>query len=79
MKSLPLDLTRRDLLAAGVALGLARCAPEESASPASTPANLADPLHFSSVAGLASAIQKKTVSSEEVVRAFLDRIDAVNG
>ncbi|HJS72705.1 MAG TPA: amidase, partial [Vicinamibacteria bacterium] len=79
MKSLPLDLTRRELLAAGVALGLARCAPEESASSASTSTDLADPLYLSSVAGLASAIRSRTISSEEVVRSCLDRIEAVNG
>ncbi|EDN71371.1 Amidase [Beggiatoa sp. PS] len=40
--------------------------------------SLADPIYFSSVGALSQAIQKKQVSSEEVVRACLERIKAVN-
>jgi amidase len=77
VKTPSLDLTRRELLAAGVAFGLARCASEETARTTST--ELADPLYFSSAGSFASAIRAKSVSSEEVVRACLDRIEAING
>jgi amidase len=77
MKALPFDPTRRELLAAGVALGLARCASKESEPAPSS--DLADPLYFASVTSLASAIRRKAISSEELVRACLDRIEAVNG
>jgi len=40
--------------------------------------SLADPIYFSSVCALSQAIQKKAVSSEEVVRACLERIKVVN-
>lgn len=75
---LPFELSRRELLAASVALGLASCASQERAEgPAASP-GLADPLYFSSVVGLASAIREKAISSEEAVRACLDRIEDVN-
>jgi len=45
--------------------------------PASGP-ELADPIYFSSATALARAIKEKKVSSEEVVTAFLDRINEVN-
>jgi amidase len=73
----PFDLSRRELLAAGVALGLARCASEKTAPAPS--ADLADPLYFSSVTSLASAIRAKSISSEEAVRACVSRIEEVNG
>ncbi len=77
MKAPSFELSRRELLAAGVAMGLARCASEESEPVSSS--DLADPLYFSSVTSLASAIRARSISSEEVVRACLDRIEAVNG
>jgi amidase len=40
---------------------------------------LSDPLHYSSVAALAAAVRSKEVSSEELVRHHLARIEAVNG
>jgi amidase len=40
--------------------------------------SVADPIHFSSVRVLSSAIRRKAVSSEEVIRACLNRIEAVN-
>ncbi len=78
MKSPLSDLTRRELLTAGVALGLARCASQESAPPASS-GDLTDPIYFSSVKSLAAAIRGKSISSEELVRSCLERIEAVNG
>jgi len=73
-----IGFSRRDLLAVlgGAAVGsvLAGC----SRTPAAAARSLAEPLHFSSVGALADAIARKQVSSEEVVRAHLDRIDAVN-
>ncbi|MEJ2247035.1 MAG: hypothetical protein P8Y80_13305 [Acidobacteriota bacterium] len=38
-----------------------------------------DDLIFASVKDLAQAIRAKEVSSEEVVKAYLQRFDAVNG
>ncbi len=71
-------MSRRELVAllgSGVlATALPSCAPR----PSSGTDSLADPIYYSSVKALASAIQRKTVSSEEVVQAFLDRIEAVN-
>jgi len=73
------DLTRRELLslAGGVAAAAfgTGCAP---ATGAGADLGLADPLPFSSTRALAAAIAKRSVSSEEVVRACLDRIAAVN-
>ncbi len=73
------DLSRRDLLAMAGGLAVAALAP--GCQPVAAPTaggGLADPIHFSSVRALAEAIAKKTISSEEVTRAFLDRIAAVN-
>lgn len=77
-KSIPVELSRRDLLAAGVALGLAACAAEEKTEVPSASTALADPIYFSSVGALASAIRSKAISSEEAVRACLGRIEEVN-
>lgn len=73
------DLSRRELLAIAGGLTLATVVP--GCQPASAPGvsgELADPLFFSSANALADAIARKRVSSEEVVRACLDRIAAVN-
>jgi amidase len=74
------DLTRRELLA--LAGGLAAVTLVPGCQPARTGATaggaLADPIHFSTTQALADAIASKRVSSEEVTRAFLDRIAAVN-
>jgi amidase len=79
-------VSRRDfvaLLGATTGLsgaGLLSAAGLSGCQPRSAPAGptLDDPLHFSSVRALADAIARKRVSSEEVVRACLDRIAAVN-
>lgn len=61
---------------AAVASSLGGC---ESAAPSASGPTLADPIHFSGARRLAGAIRAGEVSSAEVVGAYLDRIDAVNG
>jgi amidase len=73
------DLSRRELLAIAGGLAVATVLP--ACQPASAPGvadELADPLSFSSAKALAAAIAAKKISSEEVVKACLDRIEAVN-
>jgi amidase len=75
----PVALSRRELLAIAGSLALTSMVP--GCQPAGTPqaaAALTDPIHFSSTRVLADAIRAKRISSEEVARAFLDRIAAVN-
>ncbi len=75
--------SRRDLLrwTAGGALAVAATTacrrPVRGAAGAAEPA-LASDLHYSSVRALAAALRRKQVSAEELVRAFLARIDQVN-
>lgn len=76
-----LELSRRDLLAL---MGSAVAASVLPSCWSRTPTDneqveLADPIHYSSLRALVSAIQRREVTSEEVVRACLDRIEAVNG
>jgi amidase len=75
-------LTRREMLAAtGVGL-LASALPSCATRPLRSdrpPWTLQDPIYYSSTRGLASAIRRGELSSEEVVRACLDRIATVNG
>jgi amidase len=75
------SLTRREMLAsAGVGL-LASALPSCAARPmrSDQPRFLQDPVYYSSTRALAWAIRRRELSSEEVVRACLDRIAAVNG
>ncbi len=81
MKESSTELSRREvlsLLGAGVAhSALAGCSIPAPATTAA-PTQLADPLTYSSTEALADAIRTKRVSSEEVVKAHLERIEAVN-
>jgi amidase len=79
MPELDPSLSRRELLtalggAAVLSYAATACQP---AAPAAR-SKLADPLHYSSVRALSDAIARKEVSSEQVVKACLDRIAAVN-
>ncbi len=65
-------LSRREMLSL---LGSAAALP---LAPAWSPVSLRDPLIHSSASSLAKAIRAKRVSSIEVVRAYLDRIEEVN-
>ncbi len=65
-------LSRREMLSL---LGSAAVLPLASAW---SPVSLRDPLIHSSASSLANAIRTKQVSSVEVVRAYLDRIEEVN-
>jgi len=73
-------LSRREvvsLLGSGVLFsGLAACSSQTTSE--APPAQLQDQLYYSSAAALAHAIRTKQVSSEEVVKACLDRIEEVN-
>jgi len=73
-------LSRREmmsLLGNGVLFsGLAACSSQTTRE--APPAQLQDELYYSSTAALAHAIRTKQVSSEEVVKACLDRIEEVN-
>jgi amidase len=73
-------LSRREvitLLGSGLALtSLAPCAASQQEE--APPSRLADPLFYSSTVALAQAISARKVSSEEVVAACLERIEAVN-
>ncbi len=81
MKESSTGLSRREmmsLLGAGVAYSaLAGCSTPAAATMATT-TQLADPLTYSSTGALADAIRTKRVSSEEVVRTHLARIEEVN-
>ncbi len=75
-------LSRRDMMALA---GTAALLPLISACRRGTPttsgtplADLEEPLIYSSVSSLAQAIQAKQISSAELVRAYLDRIEDVN-
>ncbi len=81
MKESSTGLSRREmlsLLSAGVAHS--SLAGRSTPAPAGTavPTQLADPLTYSSTEALADAIRTKRLSSEEVVKAHLDRIEEVN-
>lgn len=73
-------VTRRELLTllGGGALAsvLPACGPRATGS--GVDASLADPIYFSSAKALAAAIQRRDLSSEDLVRTCLDRIEAVN-
>lgn len=74
-------LTRRELivLAGGAALGsYALSCASPSRGPGALDTQIRDPLYYSSAAALASAIRRRRLSSEEVVQAFLKRIEEVN-
>jgi len=78
-------MTRRAMLkllggvAAGVTASPGNALAAAPAAPVvATPRGLSEPLHFSSAAALTRAIASRQVSSEEVTRAFLDRIRDVN-
>lgn len=78
------DFTRREaggLLAIGAAgMLLGGCAEESGEGPAARPPDrLSDDLVSSSVIALAAAIRDRRISSEEMTRVYLDRIEAVNG
>jgi len=65
------------LLSSGALVSaLPACAPRPPAN--ALQESVADPIHFSSVRALSSAIRRKMVSSEEVIRACLNRIETVN-
>jgi amidase len=74
-------LTRRELfaLAGGAALGsyVLSCAPP-SRGPGASDMQIKEPLYYSSATALAHAIRTKKLSSEEIVQAFLTRIEQVN-
>jgi len=72
-------LSRRELLAlvgGGLVVGAMGCA--RKAAPAGDGPPLADPIHFSSAVAIRDAIASGALSSEEITRVFLDRIEAVN-
>lgn len=74
-------IARRDLLAlAGAGLlaaTLPGCRPQAGGRRGAT--DLAEPVSFSSTRALAEAVSRRRLSSEELVRACLERIEAVNG
>lgn len=74
------ELSRRELVAllGSVVLGPAMSGCARTPTPAVAASSLADPIHYSSVRAVAQAIARKQVSSEEIVRACLDRIEVVN-
>jgi amidase len=73
------NVSRRELLAATVAAGLAACTRPRTAGDAAEPEiPIGKELHYGSTRALAQAIRTRRVSSEEVVRACIDRIQAVN-
>ncbi len=81
MKESSTGLSRREmlsLLSAGVAYSslVGRSTPARAGT--AVPTQLADPLTYSSTQALADAIRTKRLSSEEVVKAHLDRIEEVN-
>jgi amidase len=72
-------LSRRELLAATVAAGLAACTrPRTSGDTAEQEIPIGKELHYGSTRALAQAIRTRHVSSEDVVRACIERIQAVN-
>ena len=73
--------TRRELftMLGGAAVGAyALSCGSPSRAPSALDTDLEDPLYYSSATALAHAIRKKDLSSEEVVRAYLARIEEVN-
>ena len=77
------SLTRRDAVklagSAVVAGVMAGCRSGTGAGVAPSAAStLTDPIHYSSIRGLAAAVREGRVSSVEIVDAFLARIDEVN-
>ena len=81
MKESSSGLSRREMLSL-FGTGVACSALAGSATPATAttapPTQLADPITDSSTGALAGAIREKRVSSEEVVKAHLARIEEVN-
>jgi amidase len=75
------SFTRREFLAFAGAGLLASALPSCAVrSPRSDyPGSLQNPIYYSSTRALATAIRRRELSSEEVVRASLDRVAAVNG
>jgi hypothetical protein len=72
-------VSRRELLAATVAAGLAACtSPRTSGDTAEQEIPIGKELHYGSTRALARAIRTRRVSSEDVVRACIERIQAVN-
>lgn len=73
-------VTRRQLLTilggGALASALPACGPRATGSAGD--ASLADPVYYSSARALAAAIQRRDLSSEDLVRTCLDRIEAVN-
>ena len=72
-------MSRREALAALGAFATIASLPGCGPTPMAERRGLADPIHFSSTRALADAIRTGDLSSEAVVRACLDRIEAVNG
>lgn len=74
------SLSRRELMmlmgSAGIVTGVSACTSRSSTETRGAP--LADPLYYSSVTALSNALQGREVSSEEVVKSCLDRIEEVN-
>jgi amidase len=75
------SFTRRELLTVAGGGFLASVLPSCAARTVRSdhPGSLRGPIYFSSTRALASALQRRELSSEEVVRACLERISAVNG
>jgi amidase len=73
------NLSRRDLIkgtgSAFLVSGLSACSNPEQAS---INKSLTNPLYYSSVGALSTAIQSGDLTSEEIVTTFLDRINEVN-
>lgn len=75
-------ITRRDVLQAlgtGIIVSGAFGGTSRAAAPSSGDGELTPELYYSSARALAAGIRSRKVSSVEVVQAFLDRIEAVNG
>lgn len=69
-------VSRRNVLRGGAAVLAASAMPQSVAQPARTPPR--DAIYFASVADIAARIGRGELSSEEVVTACIDRIEAVN-
>ncbi len=75
------DPTRRELLTmlGGAAIGAYALSCETpQRAPSGLNTDLRDPLYYSSATALAHAIRKKDLSSEEIARTYLARIEEVN-